>query len=342
MKLLIHSGRYPTSTMDVCRGYVDAAKRLGVPFFMFDWASFCVTLNEFIGQQVSHSMACRRDQGLTHLLSVANPDMFDWWLDSTPHLYKIAVTADSPWDWSQYEKQMKHWDLLFVNDKSISDYYKDDKIIYLPTAYGDDCKRIVVDDPNYHSDVCFIGTVYPDRVPYFEAIYKYCMAKGYKFILKGGMRYVPEGSILHSLARSEIVPHLDTIKYYSNTKIVINTNRNEYWEPCQNAIHNKLNLEAYSLNPRFYELGKCRTFQLMEATRDEIQEYPGSCALFQDTDSLISLVDRFLSNPGLMQQYVDTAYGMAKEHSYVNRLKVILNKLNYFKPSLSQPILEEK
>jgi spore maturation protein CgeB len=338
MKFFLHSGRYPVSTIDVCRGYQDAMQRLGVPFGVFDWASFSTTLNDRVGLMISLGLAHRQDLGHTHLLNVGNPDMLEWWLASTPHLFKIAVTTDSPWDWSQYEKQMKYWDLMFVNDKSISDYYKSDNIIYLPTAYGHDCKRIVVDDPRYHSDVCFVGTVYPDRVPYLEAVYHYCVAKGYKFILRGGLRFVPESSILHKICQDGIVDHMDTIKYYSNAKIVINTNRNENWKPVENAIHNKLNLKAYSLNPRFYELAKCKTLQLMEATRDEINEYPGTCVLFQDTDSLIALIDRFLGNPGLRNEYIDTAHNIVKNHSYVERMKVILEKLDFHNNQLSQPI----
>lgn len=317
---------------------MDAIKRSGIPQITFDWASFSVTLNDQIGLAQSHSLAHRKDQKFTHLLNVANPDMYRWWLESADHLYKIAVTADSPWDWSQYEKQMDLWDLLFVNDKSISEYYKSDKIIYLPVAYGHDAKQIIVDDPKYHSDVCFVGTVYPNRVPYLEAILEYCQTKGYNFILRGGLKYVPDDSPLHGICKSEIVDHWDTIKYYSNSKIVINTHRDEYWMPQRNAIFNKLELEAYSLNPRFYELAMCKTFQLMESNRQEIENFHGCCAIFTDVNNMLALIDRALTRPGFREEYIKRAYEKIKEHSYVNRFKVILEKIGFYKNQLHQPI----
>ena len=172
------------STYDVATSYEAACRQLGVKSDFFNWASFCSVFNEQVGLQLSHSMTHRKNFEITHLLNVANPDLPTWWLESTDHIKKIAVTADSPWDWSEYEQRMQFYDLIFVNDKSISDHYNDPKITYLPTAYGSDARQIIVDNPAYHSDICFIGTVYPSRVPFFEAVYQYCKQTDRKFILK--------------------------------------------------------------------------------------------------------------------------------------------------------------
>jgi spore maturation protein CgeB len=231
-------------------------------------------------------------------------------------------------------------DYYFSNERTLGNDPKLKKAYYSPTAACSfECGRLPIQQlpEQYHSDILFLGALYPNRVTLLEKLIP--LVKKYKLNFKicGHVGYMDKKSPLWEYVYdARTIPHSETISYYNGAKIVLNILRDIEWNSHDNTQENplKVAVKAESLNPRAYEVPLCQSFMLIDDCRAEAREIftENEVGFFSDGNSLVKAAKYFLIGPGkdVREKMAINAYKkVAENHTYTNRMlyiKSILEK----------------
>jgi spore maturation protein CgeB len=189
---------------------------------------------------------------------------------------------------------------------------------YLPTGCNPLVQRPVdkseISNPAHFSDICFVGSPYPNRVALFKSIPDFDMA-----LWGPGWAGFPE---LKKWARGDatLVNSRDEASIINGAKIAINVHSS-----MENGsmIH-----RSDFLNPRVFTIAACGTFQFVD-DQDNLREIfePGEdLAIYHDADSFISGLKDYLRNPEERQRMARKALlRVLSEHTYQQRIERILD-----------------
>lgn len=332
LKILLVSDTTNFALTDVFHGYQKALEKLNIPYEVFPYHRFRELFSETISCHVLHSTALIKSKKITHIMFIGGLNIPPWMFESMYDLKTVLVATEDPHAFDPLKKQLNKIDYYFTNERSIAKKSKNKNVYYCPTgACPEECGKLPRKyiDKKYHSDLLFLGALYPNRVKILEGIIP--TIKRYNINLKicGHVGYMKKSSPLWEYVfDARTIPHNETIKYYNGTKAAINIFRNVRWNAKDNTHKNPYNTGKYppeSMNPRSYEVPLCQTFLLQDNTRSEVNDIfsEKEIGLFNNIKSLNTAIKYYLKGPGIRKRrnMILRAYKkVALNHTYAQRM----------------------
>lgn len=206
----------------------------------------------------------------------------------------VLLHTESPYEDDRQAKRAEHATVNIVNDPTNIDRFPDGTI-YLPHAY----------DPDIHhpgpsatpSDFCMVGTGYPSRVAFLEAV----RWPTDDVLLAGNWQQLSDDSpllpfVAHDLA--ECLPNDAAADLYRGTQVSLNLYRRE-------AERDGL-VDGWAMGPREVELAACGTFYLTEA-RGENREVLPMVPTVDGPDDFSEQLAWWLAHPDERRKVADAA-----------------------------------
>ena len=342
MRILIVSDVHPYSTFDVYKGYCDGFESLKVPYETVNLPLLLEANSMERAMTLVVAKMLIKENAFTHVLFVAGTMIPRWVLESKYDKKIGMIATDDP---HSSKMLLDNYDLLdyyFTNEKTLEVLGKNN-IVYLPTAVSEASvgRSKVSRSPHYQSDVCFIGSIYPNRVKPLETVCRWAENNGKKLKIIGpvdagalwGETFVPKDSIIMKYAQNGVVDNKETLMYYANSKCVINMDRDVKWSPCYKEENPHLinrDISPYSMNPRCYETSICKVPQLYIDPRKEAIDIFGDDIWYGSTDdpaSIATSLDKiFGTRKKMINNKVTSAYKkVVKNHLYTHRAAKIIS-----------------
>ena len=185
----------------------------------------------------------------------------------------VLIHTESPYEDDRQIARAAFADLNVVNDPTNLERFRQyAPAVYIPHAYDPDRHHPQPPDPDAASDFCFVGTGYPSRVDFLEAV----DWTGIDVAIAGNWRSLADDSPLRKhLAHDidECCPNDQTAVLYASTKASVNLYRKEHTHSA----------DGWAMGPREVELAACGTFFLREP-RGDSDEVLGMLPTFDDPD----------------------------------------------------------
>jgi spore maturation protein CgeB len=160
------------------------------------------------------------------------------------------------------------------------------------------------------SDVCFVGSYYPNRARLFEQL------SDFSLLIRGpGWDRLPRHSPLAAVARGQQVLPAEWRRLYAASKIVLGVHYQDGRTPCHQA------------SPRVFEVMACGAFLLCDAQRDVTTLFKDGehLVLFHDAHDLRQKLAHYLSCPGERTRIAERGRREAlKNHTYAKRVEQLL------------------
>lgn len=347
IKILLVSDSTRFALTDVYYGYCQAFRQLGIEHDTYPFHRFLDILAPEICYQQMHSRALVKKAGFTHVMFIGGLNIPPDLLDSFYHVKTVVIATEDPHTFDPMRDRLGRLDYYFTNEQSVASCGRWKNVWYCPTAADlSSCGRMPSASigMQHKSDICFLGAMYPNRRTMLEAILPAVKANGWNLKILGHPQFLPKDSPLWEYVPPEnydssgvikTIEHNETIKYYNGAKVVLNFFRDTSWHPKAEGEKNTLNSEGFvaeSLNPRAYEVAACGAFQLLEDSRKEARSVfqEDEVGFFSDEGGLVAGLSKFLSpeNEGLRASMANKSMvKVGTQHSYVNRLKLVLDVL---------------
>lgn len=332
LKILLASDTTNFALTDVFHGYQNAMKGMGIEFETFPYHKFKELFSETISCHVMHSTALIKSKGCTHIMFIGGLNIPGWMFESMYHLKTVVVSTEDPHTFDPLKDRLDKIDYYFSNERSIGNSPRYKNTYYCPTAgCTTECGKWPRErlEEQYHSDLLFLGAVYPNRVKYLESLLP--LVEKHKLVFKicGHPGYMRKNSPLwRYVYDARTIPHGETVKYYNGARAVINIMRDVKWSAKDNTHRNAFNSGKFppeSLNPRAYEVPLCQAFLLQDDTRPEAREIftKNEVGFFHDEASLVHAARYYLvgKGKGKREQMAYNAYRkVAEAHTYSHRM----------------------
>jgi len=208
------------------------------------------------------------------------------------------------------------YDVVFTNDRSAVPLFdRSAHVHYLPHAYRADVHT--PDGPRADPcDVFFVGTLFPERRALFDGIDWTGINRVFK-VFDYDNRDDPT-QVWHG-----IMPNDEAATFYRSARISINHHRT-----IKDHRERQHITDAYSLNPRVYEIAACGGFQVCDASRPELFAVFGdSIPTYTDSASLGQLLRYYLRHEDERQALAARQRAAALAHSWTQRAATVLDVL---------------
>lgn len=162
-----------------------------------------------------------------------------------------------------------HADLVLLNDPTNLELFRtiNPNTHYLPHAYDPKIHHPGTPAKGWESDFCFVGTGYPSRIRFFEAV----DFDGIRTVFAGNWTATTDDSPLREFVPHDIghcLDNGDTVKLYRGTKASANLYRREGITSITDSNR------AWAMGPREVELAATGTFYLTEARAENRDVLP--------------------------------------------------------------------
>jgi len=330
MRILLVSDLEHYATRNVFEDYLVSFKRLGVDVRPFRMWEICKTVSQQVMHTLLFSDIALKGNNITHVLFITGTNVLPDIIESIPSHIKVGVIGtDDPHSSKHVMSAFNsHLDYYFTNEKKLSGY--DERFHYIPIATG---SRIPTDITQDHmSDVCFVGSVYPSRLPMLERIMKWCMHNGKKPLFVGPQRDVPADSIIKPCSREIITDNIESMRYMAGAKVSINLDRDVHWNCNVSGGENPILLDVgvpYSTNPRTYEVPLNKSIQLFINPRQEAVDVFDDSIFVADDENVEEVLQRIFDTPKAdIESIRAKAFAIAQQNTYSDRAKKIIKFLN--------------
>ena len=298
LKILLVADTSPFALTDVYYGYQRALKSLNIPHEAFPYHESKELLSLKVSYHLVHSTALIKDNGFTHVMFIGGLNIPPFIYDNLYHVKSVIVATEDPHTSTPLLSNLDKIDYYFSNERVIGNDPKLEKTYYCPTAACPfECGRLPLSQlpEKYHSDILFLGALYPNRVKLLESLIPLVKRHKLNFKICGHVGYMSRKSPLWKYVfDARTIPHSETVSYYNGAKIVLNILRDVSWNSHDNSSKNPLKAsnKAESLNPRAYEVPMCQSFQLVDDCRAEAREVfsEDEVGFFSDEKSLVKAV----------------------------------------------------
>lgn len=172
----------------------------------------------------------------------------------------VVLHTESPYEDGRQLALAAHADLNLLNDPTNLDQYRQvAPTHYVPHAYRPQIHHPGADSPDVAADFAFVGTGYPSRIAYFEAMHAAGALDDLDVLLAGNWQALDADSPLRKYIGHDLDVCLDneqTAEVYRSARVGINLYRRE-----AEAEH----LAAgWAMGPREVEMAACEMFYLRE------------------------------------------------------------------------------
>lgn len=273
------------SVDDVFRGWCEGLQANGVevmPYNLGDRLTFYEQALLDNGEQVKRAFS--RDAAVEMAANGIYAAAYRWWPDvivavsgffTTPEMldvlrsrrHKVVLLhTESPYEDDRQLALAPHADLNLVNDPTnIEKFRVCARAEYMPHAFRPDVHKPRPVETDLRSEFCFVGTGYPSRVEFFEAV----DWADVDVALAGNWQGLTAGSPLRKFLAHDIedcCDNTDAARLYASTKASVNLYRTEAHHPDLSA--------GWAMGPREVELAACGTFFLRDPRPESDETFP--------------------------------------------------------------------
>ncbi|HEY8344471.1 MAG TPA: glycosyltransferase [Bacillota bacterium] len=303
----------------------------GIPGFSYRYAfdihqtlskDFNCTVHHFDPQFVSKKTICQLKPDLILVVhgTLTPPALIRY---AGAHGIKTVLwLVEDPYEIDDHHRIIEAYDYVFTNEKeAVGAYHPASACVvsYLPWCCNPYVHKDFEVPAKYHSDLCFVGMGFPNRVRILNAIAPAIKDLNVKLIGD----WETWGS-LHPTLKDCVLPvvddFLEVIKYYNGAKINLNIHR----DPADPPSGNRKRIGAASPNDRVFALAGCGAFQLVDHTRPEVEncfQVGREIITFTDPEDLAEKIHEYLGNDRLRRSIGRAAAKRARrEHTYKHRL----------------------
>ena len=161
---------------------------------------------------------------------------------------------------------MESYDFVFTNERQAVKEYRRPRVFYLPFACNPHVSRPMAEiPPKYHSDLCFVGMGFPNRLELFNSMVPFLKNLNVKLIGD----WTRWGK-LHPKLRRFVIPvvndFMEIQKYYNGAAINLNIHR----DPVRPQYANRRRVPSTSPNDRAFILAGWGVLQLVDDTRPDL------------------------------------------------------------------------
>lgn len=190
-------------------------------------------------------------------------------------------------------------------------------VSYLPTATLPLPATPRVENPRY--DVCFVGTVFEDRLPLLVQIAQSCELMRRRFVIAGKILggTGPFDSLAYTEVRQRTIDPLEKWEIYSQSRLAVN-------------LFRRSEAAADSPNPRVFEVTALGQAALLTGPRrsEVTRIYGDSVYHFDDAESAIRAIRQALADEPDRRARVALAQRITlKEHLYEHRAAELVGRL---------------
>lgn len=222
------------------------------------------------------------------------------------------------------------YNAVFTIDSGCIPFYTSrgcDKVYHLPLGTDTDIFRPYATHSSYHSDVCFIGTGYDNRLRFFKEML-HLIDRDIQVRLIGHFWERvdwSDGCIPH--IRTKWINFTETPRYFNGANIVLNIHRSE---DDAYIDKNRTGAPAHSINNRTYDIAACRAFQLVDYRIDLPASYELQHEIisFESPKEAADQIHRYLDDVKMRDHIAGSAYERTRScHTFTHRLHRMMNKL---------------
>ncbi|AJY73599.1 CgeB family protein [Paenibacillus beijingensis] len=239
--------------------------------------------------------------------------------------------ADDPYFTEQTVEIAPHYDTVLTHELAAVDLYRGigcSNVHYLPLGADPSLFRPMAVEPQYRSDVCFIGQGFWNRIELFDAVAS--KLSKHRVVIAGGLwDRLKRHRLLKSNIKDGWMPIEESVKYYNGAKIVINIHRTT---EALSDNKNTYRLQGKSINPRTYEISACGTLQLTDIREDLPSYYrPGlELETFTGPRELMGKIEYYLKREDERRRIaLQGLIRTMRDHSYAARIQRLLMLLGY-------------
>ncbi len=178
----------------------------------------------------------------------------------------VLLHTEEPYEFEREFELAHHADLNLLNDPThLEQFQAVAPSIYMPHAYRPQFHRPGPADPEAASDLAFVGTGFPSRVAFLEAM----DLDGIDVALAGNWNMLDEASRLRQFLAHPITEgcgNAEAVKLYRATKVGINLYRRE--------IENGGTPDGWSMGPREVEMAATGLFFLRDSRAEGNELFP--------------------------------------------------------------------
>lgn len=220
----------------------------------------------------------------------------------------VVLCTESPYEDDRQLALAEHADLMLLNDPvNLARFAEMTPSVYVPHAYRPDVHH--PGESRYAPcDLAFVGTGYPSRVGFFEAM----DLSGLDVVLGGNWQGLPEESPLREHIGHDVeecTENAETAELYRAARVGINTYRRETGAPVNQVAADASGLERFAgwaIGPREVEMAACGLFFLRDP-RPESDSVLGMLPRFSGPSEAGELLRWWLAHPDRRQVLADRA-----------------------------------
>lgn len=273
--LVVHPGPH-FSVADVHAGWLSGLREQGVDAVEFNLQD---RLNFYTAAQLEKDGELRRAFEYETAVTLAAKGLevvcYEWWPDLVvivsgffipPEMYRVMrnrghkvvlLCTESPYEDERQLLMASSADVVVVNDPTNLDDYLElnPRSVYIPHGYDPRIHKPGPADPELVSDFAFVGTGYPSRVEFLEAV----DWSGLDVTIAGNWKPVTESSPIRKFCPDDLnqcIDNPDAVRLYQSTKVSANLYRKEAMAPDL--------VDGWAVGPREVELAATGTFFLRE------------------------------------------------------------------------------
>lgn len=168
----------------------------------------------------------------------------------------VLLCTEEPYEHDRHLKLAPHVDLILADDPTNLEALQAlTRAVYMPKGFRPSIHKPGPPDPMLASDFSFVGTGYPSRIEFFEAM----NLDNLDVLLAGNWQRLAEDSPLRAYVPGDVEECLDNevaVDIYRSSKVGINLYRRESNRPELSA--------GWSMGPRELELAATRSFFLRD------------------------------------------------------------------------------
>jgi spore maturation protein CgeB len=237
-------------------------------------------------------------------------------LTNRPH-HIVYYCTESPYEDDRQGQPSRYVDTVVLNDPTNLDQFRADvnpNTHYLAHSYDPNVHHPGKRRPSLACDFGFVGTAFPSRIDFFEAV----DFAGVDVKLAGNWTGLDDGSPLHKFLHDEpdhCMSNLVTADMYRSSRISANLYRKEHSEQGH--------AQGWAIGPREVELAACGTFFLREPRAEGDVLFP-MLPTFTESDEFSDLLRWWLNRPDQARDAAAKARAVIADRTFTNTAAQLL------------------
>ncbi|WP_459500606.1 CgeB family protein [Bacillus sp. C1] len=245
--------------------------------------------------------------------------------------YRTGIwLTDDPYCSDFTQHIVSHYDYVFTQDSGIIGFYKElgcNHVFHVPLASDSSIYKPNLELVSYKYDISFLGTAFENRLSFIDSVADYLKQKNTCIVGYGWEKLKHYELLKDKIKLMPLGIYEESLKYYTSSKININMHRSTQ---DQTLNCNSLQIEAYSVNNRTFEIANSHAFQLTDVRSDLEKHYMlgTEIEIFHSPTEFMKKSEYYLVHEKERLQIATNAYKRTlREHTYDHRVRQLLDNI---------------